>query len=156
MLKVMLKLYYIYINKDTNFFKMKLYIRNGNKAENIKELLQIWRDGSYFLSTYIDENCETPEYNCGQRRSFEDILKVCRTYFPNTTELELMSCLKELKTSFYYCSNIKKIVFHYILGRNNYSNLKFYLEHDVCIKNKWENNSYTAEKLQELNLLCQE
>lgn len=67
---------------------------------------------NYARSTFKDPECTMPEC-CAGRRSFEDLLCLARTYFPKTTEVELMTVLKELEIKFYFCYDIKKMVFHY-------------------------------------------
>jgi hypothetical protein len=96
----------------------KLYFRNGKSASSLKELIDLlYREDNGIRqvtarTTYCDEKCEVAECYSA-RRSFEDLLAISRTYFPETTEVELMKVLKELDMSFWYCSDIKKLVFFY-------------------------------------------
>jgi hypothetical protein len=67
---------------------------------------------SYARPTYKDTGCSIIECKA-ERRSFEDLLCLAQTYFPETTEVQLMSVLKELNLRYYFCSDIRKLVFHY-------------------------------------------
>lgn len=67
---------------------------------------------SYARPTFKDPECTKVEC-IAERRSFEDLLALARTYFPETKETDLMSVLIELGMKYYECSDIGKIVFHY-------------------------------------------
>ncbi len=67
-----------------------------------------------FTITYKDKECGKQECHSA-RRSFDDLLTICRTYFPRTSKKALAKCLLQLWDSMqlgsYYCTNIGKIVF---------------------------------------------
>lgn len=100
---------YLKISKDAainNIYDLILYGYYGNNGESIY---------SYkFHRTYKDKECTIEECHPA-RRSFEDLLKICKTYFPNTTEVELALTLEKLridkKISCLYCNTINKLVF---------------------------------------------
>lgn len=75
----------------------------------------------YVRRTYLDEACLLPE-PFYRRRSFEDLLCLARTYFPETTEVELMKVLHELNMNFIYCDYTRKIMF---LGPEGYGYVGF-------------------------------
>lgn len=92
------------------------------KFNNIKELIT-WGyvngpSGSGFVKTYFDKAC-TKQQCHSARRSFEDLLDICRTYFPRTGKKQLALTLHSLFTQqlgtmnvmAFYCSNIHKVVF---------------------------------------------
>lgn len=99
---------------------MNIYFREADSSKTIKELLLsgfiIRYIGSErkFVTTFKDEACK--DEDCyPARRSFNDLLWICRTYFPETTEEQLAKVLKELyeerSVRGLYCPNIHKIVF---------------------------------------------
>ena len=63
-------------------------------------------------TTYSDEECTVHECSAS-RRSFEDLLCLAQTYFPDTDEVSLMSVMAELSIHFNYCPDIFKFVFHF-------------------------------------------
>lgn len=68
---------------------MKLYFKQEKKAKNIEELI-IYGFSGYntyrsFKKTYFDP--ELKKQQCHEAsRSFEDLLSICRAYFPRTTK----------------------------------------------------------------------
>jgi hypothetical protein len=102
----------------------------------------------YARPTYKDKACTKVECSAG-RRSFEDMLVLARTRFPNTTEKCLMKALKELKLKFYYCHQIHKAIFHYVggygytLAKDNFHKLP---------PGPYEKETYTPSKLSEIYL----
>jgi hypothetical protein len=93
----------------------KIYFLEGEKAENTKELL-INGYGIYykFQPTFFDPECTKQQCDYA-RRSFGDLLNICTTYFPETTEMDLMRVLIDLfksqKIRGLYCNDIGKPVF---------------------------------------------
>lgn len=95
-----------------------LYIKEGEKAKTIKELLDILfkLDKWYYstATTYYDKNFT--EIQCeAQRRSFADIYEICQTYFPKVSKEEVAyNLLNEIKTNAFYCTDVSRIVFRRI------------------------------------------
>lgn len=89
----------------------KIFFENPN-TESLKHLIgSFYPTGNYYSKpTYRDEKCTILEFKQG-RRSFEDLLIISRTYFPDTTEIELMKALRDNNLKFYRCGYLKKIVF---------------------------------------------
>ena len=93
----------------------KIYINNGNKQNSLKDLIDLLYSGELGRTilaseTYSDEACTVKECRPA-RRSFEDLLRIAKTYFPDTDEKDLMSTLKELEMRFWFCGDIEKFVF---------------------------------------------
>lgn len=92
----------------------KLYIRNSEQAETLEKLMLIGFAGHYmgfFQNTFLDIECNKLE-DKQRRRSFDDLLVVARTYFPETTEEELAQVLTKIpKMRALFCRDIEKVVF---------------------------------------------
>ncbi len=97
---------------------MNMYVRPVksipiNCAKDVIDTLFTFPDGTrsgYAQTTFAD--AELTQYECvGARRSFEDLLTITRTYYPETTEIELMGILRELNIGYWYCPDVRKIVF---------------------------------------------
>lgn len=85
------------------------------KIKNIKDLFFSQKSTQYpfvlFKETYFDKECTKRQCHCA-RRSFYDLLDICKTYFPKTTEEELAHLLvNEENLCSFYCSDIQKVVF---------------------------------------------
>lgn len=133
---------------------MSIYLKIpiGTEINNIKELLgvlysnNIYNDINdyYSITTYYDKECTLIE--CSKlRRSFEDLLEICRTYFPSTTEEDLM---KELLDSTYLkwskCGDINKIVFY---GLGFYKiDIEFFERYEKIYR-LYSKNTYTLTDL---------
>ena len=100
-----------------------IYVKPENVKETLEEFLKhnfsINNPNSFdrgkFSITYKDAECTIRECHSA-RRSFEDLLEISQTYFPETPEAELAKILLVLKTSDFnmrclYCINIHKWVF---------------------------------------------
>lgn len=78
---------------------------------------------SQFVETYYDEELTLQQCDLAYR-SFEDLLELSQTYFPETTERILAQTLLELhsnkKIRVSYCTTIDKIVF---FGGWNFGNI---------------------------------
>lgn len=65
----------------------------------------------YFSETFIDEECSIKECHYA-RRSFNDILKICKCYFPETTEQDIAKLITDENLFFTrLCGDINKWVF---------------------------------------------
>ncbi|MFA9239461.1 MAG: hypothetical protein ACEQSQ_06170 [Candidatus Paceibacteria bacterium] len=114
---------------------MKIYFKTGKvKIRDIKHLLKIGyssRSGVEFKKTYRDPECTILECHSA-RRSFGDLVLICKTYFPETTEKEVAKTLFELNNEIgvraSYCHTINKLVFLksvYDKGQGLDCNLKY-------------------------------
>lgn len=94
----------------------KMYIVQNVPITSLATMLECLftnPDGSPRLfanPTYLDIECTVVECT-GSRRSFEDLLVLANTYFPGTTEEDLMKAIIEVNLGYLYCPDIKKIVF---------------------------------------------
>lgn len=133
----------------------KLYIVPHIEINSLNSLLKClyWEVRTnnwkfYANPTFLDKECT--KYECtASRRSFEDILCIARTYFPDVTEKDVLSEMKALNFDFLHCPDINKIVFMHNTGNslitenqlNKYPN-KYY---KYC-----DDSTYTAEDLLEI------
>lgn len=122
--------------KEPNLTDLKSLINNGYSANG------------YFVRTFNDETCISVQCRGGARRSFEDLLAISKTYFPKTTEVDLMKVLKQINIKFYFCSSVKKIVFHYLgifnLEKNGFDQ---YLKLENAKRILYSENTYTLKQL---------
>ena len=105
----------------------------------------------YARPTYHDKDCTRLECSAF-RRSFEDLLTLARTYFPDTTKKELMLVLVDLDLSWTFCGDIGKIVFYYI-GSDDICARDF----EATIKRthlKYTDDTYTAKALLDIYNSC--
>lgn len=120
--------------------KLKLYFKEAQQktVANIEELLILGyvdaeKDHYYgFAPTYFDAECTVQQCKSA-RRSFDDLLIICKTYFPRTTKKHLAKALYKLHTkdiylSIFICGDIKKVVFSRV---SNYQRFTKYFLRDV-------------------------
>ena len=92
----------IYVNKE--------FVPEAGTS--LREFISKCFDGYRFYATYHDP--ENVEMQCHRaRRSFDDLLEISRTYFPETTEKELVDILfsPDMKMFIRFCPDIRKAVF---------------------------------------------
>lgn len=101
-----------------------LYIRDGNTFTTLAHLMSRGFSQSswgYFATTFLNANC-TEQEDKQRRRSFDDLLVIARTYFPETTEEELAKVLTTTKgLRALFCNDIKKIVFVKDYGNSSFT-----------------------------------
>lgn len=89
-----------------------IYFKDGSQAETLVDLINAgFSRNRYFTETYSDLECTEVQTYAGKRRSFSDLLEIARTYFPDTTEKELMQALVEARLFGCWCHNINKVTF---------------------------------------------
>ena len=124
----------------------KIYFKQAYKATNLDDLLLLlFSNNVYAVKTYHDEFFKHIQCRAGSRRSFEDLLSIAKTYYPETTEEELMQSLINIRINFYYCHDISKIVF---LGSHGTILTKFVNFNDY--NGKVREDSYTQEQLNKI------
>lgn len=124
----------------------KLYFEQSKNCETLKDLLidfyskyshDNYNRKGYSRITYLDVGLTEVE-SFARRRSFEDLLVLSKTYFPDTTEEILMQTLYDIDISFYFCAGIKKIVFHYkgdhSINSNSFNGIVTY----QILENTWK------------------
>lgn len=100
---------------------MNIYFKTRKKPQNMTGIKELLRTGfglksnyGTFKETFKDPKCTIPECHPA-RRSFGDLLDICRTHFPNTTEQELAKVMFELHDEIglggSVCGTINKPVF---------------------------------------------
>lgn len=105
----------------------KLYLsKDTNKFENVKELVDCFFSIKLAPATYYKNgNLHT---RSGASRSFGDVLRVCLTYFPETTPEEVAFHFLNRKEYYgHFCNDVKKPVYHYYVyegGFNDNTKLK--------------------------------
>ncbi len=78
-----------------------------------------------FVETYQDEECTITECHPA-RRSFEDLIEICKTAFPECTEKDVACVIMEMGkdpknfVSTFFCPDIHKPVFFINLGSRHY------------------------------------
>ena len=97
-------------------------------------------------TTYNNKECTGLQCISNKRRSFEDIVDLCKTYFHNATDKkiaqELEKFIKEVKTTknlncgFLYCPNVSKWVFTPISSNkvrycNNYNDCHTFINKKI-------------------------
>jgi hypothetical protein len=95
-----------------------IYLNLPEEPASFMDVLNVLYDktkGDYSLvPTYYDKECTQEECEEGKRRSFQALFEIAQTYFPSITMDEFERCLHEKKLNFYLCSDIGKLVFHYV------------------------------------------
>lgn len=91
-----------------------LYIKNVTEpVKNLDHLFSLFTseyNKERFNDTFLDPECTM--LDCSARnRSFGDILKVVKTYLPNTTDKEVARYLVSNNITCLFCPDIKKLVF---------------------------------------------
>lgn len=130
---------------------IKIYFPESEGCKSLEELLNqlfSYSDNLYSVATYCDKDFFEIQCLERTRRSFEDLMCIANTYFPGTTEVELMEAMYNIKLKFYSCYDIKKIVFHRAGGANIslYDNLfSGEINESECAK-----NTYTKKELTEI------
>ena len=96
---------------------MKLYINNENVLKHNDDLYEFVK--AYYIesnpSTYTEEDCNLKSLQCstGSYRSFQDMLFLCQTYFPETTAKDLAVIWRRLYNAkiidVLWCHDIEKV-----------------------------------------------
>jgi len=110
---------------------MAIYFKGGESAKTLEELFCLgftfrshfdyFGDIKKFVPTFLDAECTIPQ-DFGSRRSFYDLLKIAKTYFPKTTEEGIAYFLfYKLENMFArYCPDIDRVVFY--VRKNPFTN----------------------------------
>ena len=145
--------------------KSKIYLESNVKVKNVDDLLQKLliennsSNTSALPTSYKYENTLYSQCDSNKYRSFDDILLICKTYFPSTKVetvfkklLLLNNNLKDIKNDrvknkLSYCSTISRI--RYIANYNN-SLYSFYTT--AIDKNKNESNYSWKDLFKMINI----
>lgn len=92
---------------------MKIYLKLKKKPTSLQDLFEKgYSDYGMFVPTY--SNPEYTKVQCERaRRSFLDLYRIAKTYFPRTTKKEVAYVLLNEISNLccFYCSTIKKLIF---------------------------------------------
>lgn len=94
-----------------------IYFQNEPKVDGtLYEFLLSIKNSIYFCPTFLNKECTIKECHTA-RRSFNDLLKICKCYIPETTEADLAKLVTD-DTKFFtrLCGNIDKWVFGFHIG----------------------------------------
>lgn len=109
---------------------MSIYFKGGEKAKNVKELLELgfvekWnhpygKDIYKFCKTFKDEGCWAIDFKIA-RRSFKDLFEIAKTYFPKITKEEFAYILLNQIPQMYsfYCPTTSLVVFMKLVNDTN-------------------------------------
>jgi len=105
------------------------------------DLLYImYPEGSTYCKvyTYYDKECTDLQGN-ENRRSFDDLYILFKTYFPEITKKEVLELIA-IDLHFYFCDRICKIVFHRVDGKpkailENFKDTKYNVSIDKYTEN---------------------
>lgn len=105
----------IEINEYQDYI-LPLYFEKGYEASNIKELLlMFYNDGTDLggsaSTTYYDPECTNTQCDSGKIRSFENVLSIVLTYFPETSFEDFVTTLIQLDIKNTKLKSDKKLVF---------------------------------------------
>jgi len=97
----------------------KIYVDYKKKyKETPEEFFNRLYEGDYgFPRTYFDKNCTNKHCDKGKARSFSDLYKVMKTYYPRITQKLLIKiiinkCTDDNHYNLIYCDNVEKIVLY--------------------------------------------
>lgn len=89
-----------------------IYIKDAKRLKNEKFsdfFNRVFLDDHYTPQTFYDKECLKSQCVTGKYRSFEDIVEIAKTYYPNISDKSVAKCIKENGNfSFLYCSGVKK------------------------------------------------
>ena len=99
---------------------MKLYINNEEVLKHKDDLYEFVKTyyEEYTPATYTKEDCNLNSLQCtkGKYRSFQDMLYLCQTYFPDTTDKQLAVVWRQLYKNkiidVLWCYDIHKVTSH--------------------------------------------
>jgi len=97
---------------------------DANKYPEVKQIKTVeefvyWYYDNHNPATYHNETCRFNQLQCmaGCNRSFGDMLELCATYFPGTTEEDLAYIWKDLcikgRLNTFCCPDINRIVSYF-------------------------------------------
>lgn len=95
-----------------------IYLKTKKKFKDIEDLVEYGYKipNAYgFKPTFKNKECSIFECHQNAYRSFDGLLEICQTYFPETTDKDLAKLIFKLHKKIglipSYCGTIKKIVF---------------------------------------------
>ena len=132
------------------------YIRDY-KGENVKDLLEYFFF-PYTKTTYKDEDCKILDVIGSKRRSFLAVIELVNTYYPGTSEKEILKTLRQINRSRkdkkifgHYCNDVGGIVFTSMAADIHEEKVK--INHIACGYNYYGFNGW---KKSEVNNMCRD
>ena len=129
----------------------KLYVNYKKKYKETPEEFfnRLYKSSYGFPTTYKDVDCTITQCTNGSDRSFNDLYRLMRTYYPRITHKQLIKiiskkCTRNRKINLIFCPKVEKIVL-YIGGWNSYGGRKslfnntYYDFNDQLTNNKIKN-----------------
>lgn len=96
---------------------MNIYFTDGESFDDVESLINglYPRYSAKALPTYMDSHCTRRQ--CGYaHRSFGDLLLIAQTYFPDTTEKDMIALMCSLYQQglfkMMYCNDISEIIYY--------------------------------------------
>ena len=152
-----------YYKNLSNIDKSKIYFEQGTEVKNVDDILNKLLISSNQASNkqtfYKYNNVYYNQCSAGKFRSFDDILLICKTYFPSVkveTVFEKLLLLNNTKSSvlndklnqrFGYCGDIRRI--RYIA---NYSVLLEYFYSDAMLRSQGESKYSWKDLFKMINI----
>lgn len=97
----------------------KIYVNYKKKyKETAEEFFNRLYENNYgFPKTYKDVNCNNSQCETGANRSFSDLYRLMKTYYPRITHKQLIriinkKCTRNKYFHLIYCPDVKKIVLY--------------------------------------------
>src|SRR5574343_421882 len=142
---------------------MKIYIKEPVVDKGLEGFLKDFFKLELGKQTFLDEEYKNLQYRVG-RRSLDDLLFICNTYFENVTDLDILRALSNINEVFFinYCNVPNKPVikrvsayeasyYKKLSNSNNIvkevKNCYFYLAYNYTTFGK---SKYSAKKIEEL------
>ena len=88
-----------------------IYFKGGDKFRTLYTLMKHYLN-YYNPTTYSDPECTVQQCYSFRRRSFEALLELARTYFPETTDEELIKTISRV-SDFFIKKGKKRVWIHY-------------------------------------------
>lgn len=139
---------------------MKIYIENPIVSKGLKEFLEDFftAAGGFGKKTFLDKEFTNLQYKIG-RRSLDDLLIICNTYFENIKDVDILKALSSINGFFYlnYCDTPNKPVIKKAIDRDSFQNLvdsyseSYGLEKNFYYWKQYDenfgNSQYSVEKI---------
>ncbi len=94
----------------------KIYVKkHKKKGEKVEDFFnRLYNDSYGSIETFHNYECNITQCNIGKNRSFSDIHKLIKTYYPKITHKKLIKIIYDYcitnGNTLIYCDNINKIV----------------------------------------------
>ena len=140
-----------------------LYVNYKKKYKETAEKFfnRLYESGYGFPTTYKDINCDNRQCENGAQRSFSDLYKLMKTYYPRITHKQLIKiinkkCTRNKYFNLIYCPDVNKIVLYKgqwfenkkrFLFNNTYFDYSYFLKEEKIKKIDKFTINYLYKKL---------